>query len=110
MTLPDDLSKFDALREIIAKLRAPDGCPWDRKQTHASLRESFLQECYEVLESLDEADARKLSEEACVCLRSQGQPSGALNLAIISRNASNLLKSSGKVKVISLFHSLSISP
>ena len=63
MTLPEDLSKFDALREIIAKLRAPDGCPWDRKQTHASLRESFLQECYEVLESLDEADARKLSEE-----------------------------------------------
>ena len=63
MTLPDDLSKFDALREIIAKLRAPDGCPWDRKQTHASLRESFLQECYEVLESLDEGDARKLREE-----------------------------------------------
>ena len=63
MTLPEDLSKFDALREIIARLRAPDGCPWDRKQTHASLRESFLQECYEVLESLDEGDARKLSEE-----------------------------------------------
>ena len=63
MTLPEDLSKFDALREIIAKLRAPDGCPWDRKQTHASLRESFLQECYEVLESLDEGDTRKLQEE-----------------------------------------------
>ena len=62
MTLPEDLSKFDALREIIAKLRAPDGCPWDRKQTHASLRESFLQECYEVLESLDEGDTR-LQEE-----------------------------------------------
>ena len=63
MTLPEDLSKFDALREIIARLRAPDGCPWDRKQTHASLRESFLQECYEVLESLDEGNARKLREE-----------------------------------------------
>jgi tetrapyrrole methylase family protein / MazG family protein len=63
MTLPDDLSKFDALKEIIARLRAPDGCPWDRAQTHASLRESFLQECYEVLESLDEGDARKLREE-----------------------------------------------
>ena len=63
MTLPEDLNKFDALREIITRLRAPDGCPWDRKQTHASLRESFLQECYEVLESLDEGDARKLSEE-----------------------------------------------
>ena len=63
MTLPEDLSKFDALREIIARLRAPDGCPWDRKQTHASLRETFLQECYEVLESLDEGNARKLREE-----------------------------------------------
>ena len=63
MTLPEDLSKFDALREIIARLRAPDGCPWDRKQTHASLRESFLQECYEVLESLDEGNAPKLREE-----------------------------------------------
>jgi len=63
LTLPEDLSKFDALREIIARLRAPDGCPWDRKQTHASLRESFLQECYEVLESLDESNAPKLREE-----------------------------------------------
>ena len=52
-----------ALREIIARLRAPDGCPWDRKQTHMTLRESFLQECYEVLESLDERDAKKLREE-----------------------------------------------
>ena len=63
MTLPEDLSKFDTLREIIARLRAPDGCPWDRKQTHASLRETFLQECYEVLESLDEGNAQKLREE-----------------------------------------------
>lgn len=63
MTLPDDLSKFEALREIIARLRTPDGCPWDRAQTHASLRETFLQECYEVLESLDEGDAKKLREE-----------------------------------------------
>jgi tetrapyrrole methylase family protein/MazG family protein len=63
LTLPDDLSKFDALREIIARLRAPDGCPWDRKQTHLSLRETFLQECYEVLESLDEGNAQKLKEE-----------------------------------------------
>lgn len=63
MTLPSDLSKFDAFKEIVARLRAPDGCPWDRAQTHASLRETFLQECYEVLESLDEGDTRKLREE-----------------------------------------------
>ena len=63
MVLPEDLSRFDALGKIIADLRAPDGCPWDRKQTHASLRETFLQECYEVIESLDEGNAQKLREE-----------------------------------------------
>ena len=63
MALPEDLSKFDALKEVIARLRGLEGCPWDCKQTHASLRETFLQECYEVLESLDEGDAKKLQEE-----------------------------------------------
>ena len=63
MSLPQDLSRFDALVEIIARLRAPDGCPWDRKQTHASLRENLLAECYEVLEALDEGDSGKLCDE-----------------------------------------------
>jgi tetrapyrrole methylase family protein/MazG family protein len=63
LSLPDDLSQFSALVDIIARLRAPDGCPWDRKQTHASLRENLLAECYEVLEALDEGDTRKLSDE-----------------------------------------------
>jgi tetrapyrrole methylase family protein/MazG family protein len=55
--------QFAALVDIIARLRAPDGCPWDRKQTHASLRESLLSECYEVLEALDEADPAQLRAE-----------------------------------------------
>jgi tetrapyrrole methylase family protein/MazG family protein len=63
LSLPQDLSQFDALVEIIARLRAPDGCPWDRQQTHASLRESLLAECYEVLEALDEGDSGKLCDE-----------------------------------------------
>jgi len=63
LSLPDDLSRFSALVDIIARLRAPDGCPWDRKQTHASLRENLLAECYEVLEALDEGDSTKLSDE-----------------------------------------------
>lgn len=63
MSLPDDLSQFSALVDILARLRAPDGCPWDRKQTHASLRENLLAECYEVLEALDEGDSAKLSDE-----------------------------------------------
>lgn len=63
MSLPQDPSQFAALVDIIAKLRAPDGCPWDRKQTHASLRENLLSECYEVLEALDEGDSGKLRDE-----------------------------------------------
>jgi tetrapyrrole methylase family protein/MazG family protein len=63
LSLPDDLSQFSALVDIIARLRAPDGCPWDRKQTHASLRGSLLSECYEVLEALDEGDTAKLRDE-----------------------------------------------
>ena len=63
MSVPKKLNQFDTLVNIIARLRAPDGCPWDREQTHASLREALLEECYEVLEALDEGDVRKLGEE-----------------------------------------------
>ena len=63
MSLPRDLSKFDALVAIIARLRAPDGCPWDREQTHRSLRAHLLSECYEVLEAIDDGDPDKLCEE-----------------------------------------------
>jgi nucleoside triphosphate diphosphatase len=63
--LPEDeyLKLFARLVNIIARLRAPDGCPWDRKQTHASLREGLLEECYEVLAAIDEAAPEKLREE-----------------------------------------------
>ncbi|MFC1928418.1 nucleoside triphosphate pyrophosphohydrolase [Chloroflexota bacterium] len=63
MSLPENLSQFSTLVDIIASLRAPDGCPWDREQTHASLRENLLEECYEVLEALDEGDSGKLCNE-----------------------------------------------
>ena len=63
MSLPEDLSQFTTLVDIIAGLRAPDGCPWDKQQTHASLRENLLEECYEVLEALDEGNADKLCDE-----------------------------------------------
>jgi len=61
--LSQGLDQFATLVDIIAKLRAPDGCPWDRKQTHPSLRENLLEECYEVLDALDEADAKRLCAE-----------------------------------------------
>ena len=59
----EDIKQMAALVDTIARLRAPDGCPWDREQTHASLRPNLLGECYEVLEALDEGDAGKLREE-----------------------------------------------
>ena len=63
MPLPEELDRFNTLVNIIARLRSPGGCPWDRKQTHASLRSALLGECYEVLEALDEGDAEKLGDE-----------------------------------------------
>jgi tetrapyrrole methylase family protein/MazG family protein len=57
------IQEFAILVDIIARLRGPEGCPWDKKQTHLSLREFLLQESYEVLEALDEEDAKKLSQE-----------------------------------------------
>jgi tetrapyrrole methylase family protein/MazG family protein len=62
--LPEQESdSFAVLKEIIAKLRGPDGCPWDRKQTHASLRPYLVEECYEVLQSLEDGAPQKLCEE-----------------------------------------------
>jgi len=63
LSLPKKLNQFATLVGIIARLRAPNGCPWDRKQTHASLRENLLEECYEVLEALDEGNSERLCDE-----------------------------------------------
>jgi tetrapyrrole methylase family protein/MazG family protein len=57
------VSSFEAFQETIAHLRAPDGCPWDRKQTHQSLRSGLLEEAYEVLDALDQDDVAALREE-----------------------------------------------
>ena len=60
----DDLSSFDSLRETMELLRSPeDGCPWDREQTHRSLRPNLLEECYEALEAIDRGDPQELAEE-----------------------------------------------
>ena len=56
-------SSFESLQETIAHLRAPDGCPWDREQTHESLRPHLLEETYEALEAIDAGDASALQEE-----------------------------------------------
>ncbi len=56
-------SSFESFQEIVARLRAPDGCPWDRKQTHESLRPFLLEETYETLDALDRGDQVDLVEE-----------------------------------------------
>ncbi len=54
---------FNGLRNVIASLRGPDGCPWDRVQTHQSLRPFLLEEASETLEALDDGDPARLCEE-----------------------------------------------
>ncbi len=58
-----ELSSFEALQNIIAHLRSPEGCPWDRQQTHKSLRPYLIEEAHEVLEVLDEGNPEALYEE-----------------------------------------------
>jgi tetrapyrrole methylase family protein/MazG family protein len=55
--------RFGELVQIMARLRGENGCPWDREQTHASIKPYLLEETYEVLESIDENDPAKLEEE-----------------------------------------------
>lgn len=57
------MSSFQRFEEIIAHLRAPEGCPWDKKQTHESLRPYMLEEAHEALEAIDNGDWQALSEE-----------------------------------------------
>lgn len=54
---------FDRLREIVTLLRSPDGCPWDREQTHQSIRKNLIEETYEVIETIDEQDSEAMCEE-----------------------------------------------
>lgn len=61
----DDLlnHQFKRLKEIIATLRGPNGCPWDRKQTHESLRTYLVEEAYELIEAINEQDDEGIIEE-----------------------------------------------
>src|SRR5438034_1986337 len=57
------MKEFDRLLEIVAALRAPEGCPWDREQTIDSLEPFVLEETYEVLQAIDRHDHAALCEE-----------------------------------------------
>ena len=54
---------FDRLHEIVSILRSPEGCPWDREQTHQSIRKNFIEELYEALEAIDADDPDGMREE-----------------------------------------------
>lgn len=54
---------FEEFMNIIRKLRSEDGCPWDREQTHESLKNCLIEECYETIEAIDNKDNENLCEE-----------------------------------------------
>ena len=56
-------STYDGLLQLVERLRGRDGCPWDREQTHDSLKRVFLEECYELVEAVEQNDVRKMVEE-----------------------------------------------
>jgi len=57
------MTRFRDLVDVVARLRGPGGCPWDREQTHESLRPCLLEECYETLDAIDRGDPQAIREE-----------------------------------------------
>ena len=88
---------LELLAAVADRLRAPDGCPWDREQTHATLRTLLLEEAYEVMEAVDAADPAALREELGdllfhVVIHAQlAKEEGAFDLAAVARTAGEKL-------------------
>src|SRR3989338_2831251 len=57
------MNSFDELVKTVAKLRSPEGCPWDKEQTHKTLKRYLIEETYETLEAIDSNDPKMLMEE-----------------------------------------------
>lgn len=57
------IRRFERLHDIVSILRSPEGCPWDREQTHASIRKNLIEETYEVLETIDDENPEAMCEE-----------------------------------------------
>ena len=62
-TSPENAARLVEMLEVIEALRGPEGCPWDREQTHGTLRPYLLEETYELLEAIDSADDEEILEE-----------------------------------------------
>ncbi len=63
MKIPESPYTFDDLIRIMARLRAPDGCPWDREQTHESILSCLIEEAYEFVDAVERKDAPNMREE-----------------------------------------------
>ncbi len=62
--MPKNIGKtFEELEKIVRRLQSSSGCPWDRKQTHASLKPYMIEEVYEAIEAIDEKNYSHLAEE-----------------------------------------------
>ncbi len=79
-------SSYESFQNVVHHLRSPDGCPWDRQQTHESLRRYLLEEAYEVLDALKRGDSKALEEELGDLLLQVG-----LHVAIASEEGEFLL-------------------
>lgn len=90
-------TEVERLARIAERLRGPDGCPWDREQTHASLRPLLLEETHEVLAALDDGDPEHLREELGdllfhVVLHAQlAREEGVFDLEAVARSANEKL-------------------
>jgi len=86
-----ELKELKELIDVIAKLRAPDGCPWDREQTHKTLKPNMLEEAYEAVDAMDSGDMKHLQEELGdvllqVVLHAQiASEEGAFNIEDVAR-------------------------
>ena len=91
------IEEFKELVEVIAKLRAPDGCQWDREQTHQTLRPNMLEEAYEAVDAIDDNDMKHLREELGdvllqVVLHAQiASEEGAFSIEDVTRDLKNKL-------------------
>lgn len=64
MSQPNDFpATYDGVLQLLQRLLAPDGCPWDREQTHESMKPMLLEECYELIEAIEQNDVGQMVEE-----------------------------------------------
>lgn len=93
----DSGALFSQLRDIMNRLRAPGGCPWDRKQTYGSLRPHIIEEAYELVDAVDNGDIAGICEESgdlllqVVFMGVIAEESGDFSLADIVRSISDKL-------------------